>query len=451
MRLMLSEIAAAVSGELHGENESISTFSIDTRTMKKGDLFVAIQGDRFDGHDFAVQAEGSGAAALLVNRLLPTRLAQIVTADTRLALAELAGVWRRRLSAKVVGVTGSNGKTTVKEMIAAILSVSDRVHYTQGNLNNDIGVPLTLLRMNESHRYAVIEMGANHPGEIAYTSRYAQPDIAVITNAGSAHLEGFGDLQGVARTKGEIISGLEKQGTAVLNKNDRFFSYWKELAAGKKCVSFGTEGDIRAEDLTFTVADQKLCTQFDLCTDTEKTTIELPLAGQHNVTNALAAAAVCRQLGISLAQISRGLSGMRGVNGRLQAKYGTKGNLIIDDTYNANPDSLKAALEVLQLCPGDSWLVLGAFGELGTGSRALHGEMGKTCKRLGVKRLFATGNESRYCTETFGDGAEYYEGQEELIQALSARVTGRETILVKGSRAQHMENVVNALLGGSGG
>ncbi len=450
MQLTLQEVAAAVNGRLLGENKTMTSVSIDTRTLKEGALYVAIKGERFDGHDFAEQAIASGALAVLVEHALPTDEPQIVVEDSRLALAELAGAWRDRLSVKVIGITGSNGKTTVKEMIASILSVSANVLYTQGNLNNDIGVPLTLLRLDESHDFAVIEMGANHPGEIGYTSRYAKPDVSVITNVGAAHIEGFGSLEGVAKTKGEIVSNLKAEGVAILNRDDAFYDYWKTLLNGRQRVCFGAHADVQASEIEYKFNAQKLCMSFDLMTRLEKETMHVQLAGEHNVRNALAAAAACLQFDIDLQQIKLGLSRMTPVNGRLQAKCGQQGNLIIDDTYNANPDSLKAALEVLSHCQGKHWLVLGAFGELGIDSEQMHRDMGGLCKKFNVERLFATGQDSRYCVESFGGSATYFEQQQALIDAVQSQLTGVETILVKGSRAQKMEHVVMALTDNKG-
>ncbi len=445
MKLMLDEIAEAVNGRLSGDNLDISSVSIDTRTIQPGALYVAIKGTRFDGHDFVEQAVENGAVALLVSQTVAADMPQIVVENTRLALAELAGAWRDKLKVKVIGVTGSNGKTTVKEMIASILSQNAKVLYTQGNFNNEIGVPLTLLRLNESHDFAVIEMGANHPGEIGFTSQYAKPDVSVITNVGAAHIEGFGSLEGVAKTKGEIVSNLKPEGVAVLNRDDPFYQYWKTLLNGRRKVCFGRYADVFAQNIEYKFTGQRLCMVFDLMTHLEKETMTLQLAGEHNVKNALAATTACMQFDIDLQQIKRGLAVMVPVNGRLQAKSGQHGNLVIDDTYNANPDSLKVALEVLGHCEGRRWLALGAFGELGTESEQMHRAMGALCKKFNVERLFATGHDAQFCVESFGDSGCYFEQQQDLIASLKQQLTGQETILVKGSRLQKMENVVTAL------
>ncbi len=448
MKLQLSDIATAVQGELIGADIAVNGVGIDTRTLQAGDLYIAIKGKQFDGHDFVDKAQQAGAIAILVQRQINTDLPQIVVKDSHLALAELAGFWRKQLAVKVVGVTGSNGKTTVKEMIAAILATQGETLFTQGNLNNDIGVPLTLLKLNASHRYAVIEMGANHLGEIAYTSRYAQPQVSVITNVGAAHIEGFGDIQGVAKTKGEIIETLAADGVAVINRDDVFYGFWCDLAKSRQTVAFGfsEQADLRAENINTELQSNGYVTEFDLkIAGREGLAIKLNLAGEHNVKNALAAIAATLQFDVDLQDIKRGLETVKPVTGRMQPLLGRKGNLIIDDTYNANPSSLNAALAVLK--PNQTnWLVLGAFGELGADSADIHRQMGDSIKAMPVQRLFATGALAKHSVEAFGDGGQYFETQQALIAALDEAVTGQETLLVKGSRSQKMENVVAAMV-----
>lgn len=448
MHLTLKEIASGLFAQLIGNDVSIARVSIDTRTLQSGDLYIAINGKNFDGHDFIAQAELNGAAAVMVEQLADTDLPQLIVPDTRIGLAELARFWRQKLDVKVLAVTGSNGKTTVKEMLAAILSVNAPVLATQGNLNNDIGVPLTLLRLNEQHRYAVIEMGANHIGEIEFSSRYALADVAIINNVGAAHLEGFGSLEGVAQAKGEIVSGLSEHGTAILNKDDAFFSLWQELADNRKIISFGfaADADVTATEINSRIENNQFVTSFNLITAQQTIAISLKLAGQHNVKNALAATAACLAVGIPLAQIKQGLESMRPVTGRLQPWISRHGNIVIDDSYNANPASLKVALEVLSQCTGEKWLILGAFGELGQDSINIHCEMGELIKGFGVKRLFAVGENARYSVESFGAEAEFFPTQEALIARLQSQLTGSETLLIKGSRAQRMENVAASLI-----
>ncbi|WP_019865263.1 UDP-N-acetylmuramoyl-tripeptide--D-alanyl-D-alanine ligase [Methylovulum miyakonense] len=449
MPMMLSEIAMAVKGRHIGDDVAITSVGIDTRTLKTGQLYVAIKGDRFDGNEFMLAAEQAGAVAAIVHAGTQTSLPHIVVSDSRLALAELAGAWRRKSPVQVVGITGSNGKTTVKEMTAAILGVAGETLFTQGNLNNDIGVPLTLLQINETHRYAVIEMGANHPQEIAYTSRYAQSDAVILNNAGAAHIEGFGSLDGVARSKGEIIETLKPEGIAVLNRDDRYFDYWLGLAGNKKVLSFGfhENADVTAKGIKSEFSAQAFRTVFQLATPQGQIEAAINLAGRHNVMNALAATAAGLALGLSLAQIVQGLAIVQPVKGRLQPLVGSVGSRIINDTYNANAASLKAGLDVLRECGGEPWLVLGAFGELGPESVAIHADVGNMIKASGVVRLLATGDHARFAVEQFGAGADFFPSQADLITALRQELQGGETILIKGSRAQHMEYVVAALVG----
>lgn len=454
MNMMLSDCADTVRGELIGGDAAFDAVSIDTRALKPGQLYIAIKGHNFDGNDFVAQAEQAGAVAAIVHQGVQCGLPHIVVDDTRLALAELAGFWRRSLSARghealsVVGITGSNGKTTVKEMVAAILAVDGPVLYTQGNLNNDIGVPLTLLRLNEQHRYAVIEMGANHAEEIAYTSRYAQADVAIITNAGAAHIEGFGSLAGVAKAKGEIIETLNKDGIAVINHDDVYFGYWQSIAGNRRILSFGLhdDADVRAKAIDTQIRNNGFVTAFELITAQGTVNISLKLAGLHNVLNALAAAAASLALGLGLQQIKQGMESVKPVTGRLQPLLSRTGALVIDDTYNANSASLKAGLDVLADFKGERWLVLGAFGELGKDSPKMHEEMAALIKAGGVARLLAVGEDCKHTVRAFGPGATFFEQQQDLIAALKQELTGDETILIKGSRAQHMENVAAALV-----
>jgi len=448
MKMKLSEIATCVNGQLVGDDSLANGVSIDTRTLQKGNLYIAIAGKTFDGHDFVELAEKAGAIAVLTHKKLETNLLQIVVNDTHLALAELAGAWRKKMNLNIIGVTGSNGKTTTKEMLAAILSVNNSVLFTQGNLNNDIGVPLTLLKISPEHRYAAIEMGANHAGEIAYTSRVANADVVIITNVGAAHLEGFGDVNGVAHAKGEIIKTLNPNGVAILNADDAFFDYWKNVADSRKVITFGLSknANVRAENIDVKIENHQFVTRFDLKIGSSEIKINLPLAGNHNVLNALAATAATLALDIPLAQIKQGLETMSPVKGRLQLLRGRLGSTLINDTYNANTSSLKAALNVLEKCDGEHWVVLGAFGELGDDTERLHFEMAETLKNFGVKRLFAVGELTQQTVTAFGENAQHFSSQTELLQTITPLLTGNETILIKGSRSQRMENITTALV-----
>ena len=448
MKMKLSAIATCVNGKLMGEDVLANGVSIDTRTLKNGQLYIAIEGKTFDGHDFVELAEKAGAIAILTHKKLETNLPQIVVSETHLALAELAGAWRKKMNLNIIGVTGSNGKTTTKEMLAAILSVNNSVLFTQGNLNNDIGVPLTLLKISPEHRYAAIEMGANHAGEIAYTSRVANADVVIITNVGAAHLEGFGDVNGVAHAKGEIIETLNSNGVAILNADDAFLDYWKNVADSRKIITFGLSknANVRAENIDVKIENHQFVTRFDLKIGNSEIKINLPLAGNHNVLNALAATAATLALDIPLAQIKQGLETMSPVKGRLQLLRGRLGSTLINDTYNANTSSLKAALNVLEKCDGEHWVVLGAFGELGDDTERLHFEMAETLKNFGVKRLFAVGELTQQTVTAFGENAQHFSSQTELLQTITPLLTGNETILIKGSRSQRMENITTALV-----
>lgn len=448
MQMLLSEIARAVHGHLSGPDIAIRSVSIDTRTLQPGQLYIAIKGDNFDGNAFVPLAEQAGAAAAIVHEGITANIPTISVADTRLALAELAGAWRQCCTVKVAGVTGSNGKTTVKEMLAAVLNTAGNVLYTQGNLNNDIGVPLTLLRMDGQQQFAVIEMGANHAGEIAYTSRYAAADVVVLNNAGPAHIEGFGSIEGVAKAKGEIIETLKPDGIAVINRDDTYFEYWRQIAGGRKTLSFGlaATADVQATNISSTLQGNRFATTFTLVAGAATAPAQIQLAGQHNVLNALAAAAAGLALGLDIRQVAQGLAQAKPVTGRLQPLVGREGNLIIDDTYNGNAASLMAGADVLTGLPGTPWLVLGAFGELGPESAKLHEDIGMELKARGIQQLFAMGDDCRHTVTAFGEGGHFFASQAELIAKLQQQLTGKETILVKGSRVRRMENVVAALV-----
>ena len=462
IRMHLSEAARVLKAKHSGRDAGFAGVSTDSRALERDNLFVALHGPHFDGHAFLDQAMQRGAAAALVDRAVETALPVMRVQDTRAGLGQLAAAWRARHTMPLVAVTGSNGKTTVKEMIAAILSQRGPLLVTQGNLNNDIGVPLTLLRLERTHRHAVIEMGANHPGEIGYLTRIARPTVALITNAGPAHLEGFGSIEGVARAKGEIYQGLSMDGIAVINSDDIYAPLWRELADAHRVITFGlvapgrpvpatlgrpcpsqAPADVRAEWRA-----EGSGSALQLSTPEGATEVKLPLPGRHNVMNALAAAAAALAAGAALSDIKKGLEAMRPVHGRLERTTGIKGAELIDDTYNANPASLQAALDVLAACATRKWLVLGDMGELGEDAAALHEQAGEWARAAGVEALYATGELSRHAARTFGAGSEHFANHAALIAALTGRLereNGGVTILVKGSRSAHMEEVVAAL------
>lgn len=453
--LTLSELAAAVGGRCRGADRRFCGVSTDTRTLRAGDLFIALRGPRFDAHDFLEEARTGGAVGALIDRPVDTELPAVCVDDTRAALGRLAAHWRGRFDIPVIGVTGSNGKTTVKEMLGAILAQRGAALVTQGNLNNDIGVPLTLLGLGRGHRHAVIEMGAGRPGDIDRLSRIAHPAVAVITNAAPAHLAGFGDVTGVARAKGEIFNGLDEDGTAVINIDDPHAGLWRALAGRRRIITFGLgrHAEVRASALR--VNEPPGCA-FTLHTPAGDAEVRLGLAGRHNVMNALAAAAAAGAVGMTLAEIVRGLESVQPVPHRLQLRRGIGGARLIDDTYNANPASVSAALEVLAAATGLKLLVLGDMGELGDGARALHEQIGRQARDAGIDRLYALGELARSAATAFGEGARHFSASGALSDALRAELAGAVpgappvTVLVKGSRSMRMEQVADALASGDG-
>jgi UDP-N-acetylmuramoyl-tripeptide--D-alanyl-D-alanine ligase len=446
IRMSLVEAAQALNAA-HGGGDAVFTgVTSDSRRVESGNLFVALRGEHFDGHGFAPQALQCGASALLLSRRVPVRAPYLEVDDTRVALGRLAAHWRARLGATVVAVTGSNGKTTVKEMIACTLARIGSVLATSGNLNNDIGVPLTLLRLDPSHRFAVIEMGANHAGEIAGLVGLSRPCVSVITNAAPAHLEGFGSIEGVARAKGEIFEGLPPQGTAVINADDRFAAFWKALAAPRRVITFGVRNGADVFALPPEEDDGDGSQTFRLHTPVGQSVVRLPLAGQHNVVNALAAAAVGCALEVPLESIKGGLESVRSVKGRLQLVRAYSGGRLIDDTYNANPASLESGLQALVRFPGRKLLVLGDMAELGPEARHWHAKAGQVARELGVTGLFAVGDLSRDAVTAFGDGADHFSDVDTLVVAILPLLSSETVVLVKGSRCMRMERVVDALM-----
>ncbi|HEY3326256.1 MAG TPA: UDP-N-acetylmuramoyl-tripeptide--D-alanyl-D-alanine ligase [Novimethylophilus sp.] len=448
--MTLAEAALATKGLVVGANVAFNAVTTDSRKAAPGDLFVALQGEHFDGHDYVAQCFEQGAVAAMIGErsAVSGQLAakpMLVVADTRLGLGDLAAHWRGKFALPLAAVTGSNGKTTVKEMLAAIVRVAagnDAVLATEGNLNNDIGLPLTLFKLASRHRYAVIEMGMNHPGEIAYLTRIAKPTVALINNAQPAHLEGLGSMDAVARAKGEIFEGLAANGTAAINADDAFASLWKQLAAPHSIMTFGLE---QAADVS---ADYRLSTDgSDLTLKTPQGPIRLHLAvpGLHNVRNALAAATAALAMGVALADIAAGLAGFGGVKGRLQRKAGCRGVSVIDDTYNANPASMRAAIQVLAQAAGKKLFVMGDMGELGAEAPKLHAEIGAAAKAAGIDRLYALGDLSRESVKAFGAGARHFEAVEFLWSGLQGELASGVTVLVKGSRFMRMERVVDLL------
>ncbi len=437
--MTLAAAAAALDGARSGADVSFDAVTTDSRALQGGALFVALKGPHFDGHDFLAQAATAGAVAALVERPVTTTLPCVQVADTRLALGRLAAHWRDRFHIPVLAVTGSNGKTTVKEMLAAILAETGPGCVTRGNLNNDIGAPLTLLRLRAADRYAVIEMGMNHPGEIEYLTRLARPTVALINNAAEAHLKGLGSVEAVARAKGEIFAGLAADGVAVINADDAHAGLWRALAAPRRCVSFGLA---HAADVSAEYTTDLQGSTVHIHTPLGGIAMRLPLPGRHNVMNALAATAAALQAGARLVDVKNGLEKLRAVSGRLEIKCGQNGATVLDDSYNANPGSLAAGLEVLKDCAGEKVLVLGDMGELGDAASEIHARVGRIAKRLRIDRLYALGELTRETVAAFGPGAHHFASDGALIDALRTDLSADMTVLVKGSRAMHMERVV---------
>lgn len=444
----IREAAKAIGARCPNGTAAVARVSTDSRALAPGDLFVALKGGNFDGHGFVAQAFEQGAAAAMVAAdqaaLWPGKPLLAVD-DTRLGLGALAAWWRRKLATPLVGVTGSNGKTTVKEMTAAILreqAGQDAVLATQGNLNNDIGVPLTLLSLRPRHAYGVIEMGMNHPGEIAYLTALAKPNAAVVNNAQAAHLAGLGSVEAVARAKGEIFAGLGPDGIAAVNADDPFAALWRELAGSRTVIAFGLDHPAEVS------ADYKLGvlgSELKVKTPAGEFAAVLQVPGVHNVRNALAAAAAALALGVAPEVIGRGLSAFAGVKGRLQRKAGLHGAELIDDTYNANPGSVAAAIKVLAAMAGRRVLVLGDMGELGGDAAELHAGIGRAAKEAGIDRLLALGEHSVNAARAFGAGGQHFEYIEDLLAEAENELAPGVTLLVKGSRFMQMERVVKGL------
>jgi len=416
--------------------------STDSRSCRSEQLFVALEGPNHDGHEHVAEAQRRGAAAALVSRTVDAPLPLIRVGDTLQALGRLAGVWRDRFELPVIGVTGSNGKTTVKEMLAAILSAGVQVLATKGNLNNEIGLPLTLMELNEEHRLAVIEMGANHPGEITRLARLARPHVGVITQCAPAHLEGFGNIEGVARAKGELLENLDRDGTAVINMDDDFAPLWRRLAGPRRCLGFAIDNPA---DVCARWSQEEAGSRIEMTTPAGPIQLQLALPGRHNVANAAAATAAALAVDAAPEAIVNGLEGMRPVPGRLEPKAMGEGICIIDDTYNANPASLQAGLEVLAGFPGRHWLVLGDMAELGDQACDYHRQVAQLVRDSSVERLLTIGELSRLTTASFGEGARHYASMDALVASLEETLEPHTTVLIKGSRSMGLEGVVAAL------
>lgn len=446
IRGSLTGLARALRCTLLGADAGFAGVSTDTRSLVPGQLFVALRGPRFDAHDFVPAAVERGAAAALVERRVGNGIPTLQVSDTLAALGAMANWWRRQFSLPVIALTGSFGKTTVKEMLAAIARTRGETLSTEGNLNNEIGVPLTLFRLGPEHATAVVEMGANHVGEIERLTAIARPDVGLVTVAGPAHLEGFGSLEGVARGKGEIFQGLPDDGVAVINADDPFAPMWREFAAGRRVVTFGRKAgaDFSAAAVRESLSSRGPALAFELHGPDWRRSVTLHMAGRHNVMNALAAAAAAAAAGFDADAIVAGLEAARGAAGRLGLRPGPGGATIVDDTYNASPGAVEAAVDFVVGLPGEAWVVLGDMGELGREAEQLHVRVGRYAADKGVKRFFSLGDLSGAAARAFGAGQSFTD-LEALVKELSAGLGPGVNVLVKGSRSMRMERVVERL------
>ncbi|WP_445144606.1 UDP-N-acetylmuramoyl-tripeptide--D-alanyl-D-alanine ligase [Dyella sp. Tek66A03] len=441
--MRLSAIALWTRGRSNSADMDVTGVAIDTRKLKQGDLFVAIKGERVDGHDFLDEAMARGAVAALVTRKVDSALPQVLVDDTELALGDLASAVRAQSNVRVIGITGSNGKTTVKTLTASILSHHGRIHVNAGNYNNELGLPLTLLAMPQDTQFAVLEMGAGKPGDIAYLAAIARPDIGLVNTIAPAHLERMGSVEGVAETKGALYQALPVDGVAIINADDAFASFFAGLAGTRRQLRFGLDhkADVGAEILEQRVDSSR----FVLSTPHGDAEVLLPLAGRHNITNALAAASIALALEVPLAAIVAGLEQVPGVAGRLQLEHMPGNWTLIDDSYNANPGSVGAAIDTLALADGERWLVLGDMAELGESAVALHADIGERARKHGIDRLFAVGPLSAAAVKAFGESGGHFSDKAALVAALKQHLHDGVTCLVKGSRSAGMDQVVAAL------
>jgi len=445
VNIQLSDIARAAGGHLEGNDLAISNWSIDSRSIAAGALFFCIRGDRFDGHDYAALAVESGASAIVTEFALDASVPQLIVPDTRKAFGYFASLWRHQMSAKIVAVTGSNGKTTLKQMLSAIFAQVcndvSRVQATHANNNNDIGVPSTLLGLQPQHRYAVVEIGANLRGEIEWCSGLVKPDVALITNVSASHLQGFGSVGDVAREKGAIYQSLGSAGIGVVNADDEYAEYWRGLLSDRRVLSFGTtsSADIRVE--------YNSPNRVSLWYSTEQRSFALQLAGKHNALNAAAAAAVAIACGASLEQVVSGLQKVEPVAGRLNIIPRMGGGPLIDDTYNANPASMRAAIDVALQVQGSNptVLIMGDLLELGDQAADLHHEIGVYARTAGVAELYGYGELSKNAVRAFGENAHHYSDLQSLLDVVVRKDVRCKTLLVKGSRSMKMEAVVEVL------
>ncbi|MFM1885348.1 MAG: hypothetical protein RL026_505 [Pseudomonadota bacterium] len=443
----LQDLAQLAAADYAGPDLPYAAISTDTRRLQPGDVYWALRGERFDGNAFVAAARAAGAVAAVVDRPVEAGgLPVLQVADGLLALQRAAAGWRRRHALPVLAVAGSNGKTTTKEMLAAVMAQRGRTLATQGNLNNHIGVPLTLLRLEPQDLAAVVEIGTNAPGEVAALAALVQPQYGLVTNAGAEHLEGFGTLEAVAREEGALAAAVPAGGTVVLNHDDPYLSLWRGMTAAT-VVTFGlSEGaDWQAVQLTEHWEEAGLRSRFLLRCPLGEQAVTLRLGGRHNVRNALAAAATACAAGATLAQAVQGLGRVEPVGGRLQPRRSHHGARLLDDSYNANPDSMRAGIDVLVAQPGRPWMVLADMAELGAAAAASHADIGRYARERGIERLYCAGPLSVLAAEAFGSGARWFDDVPALAEAIDADLGPGICLLVKGSRSNRLERVVARL------
>lgn len=444
--MKLSQTAKLLNGELIGKDAEFHGVGIDSRTIAPGELFIAIKGEKMDGHDYVQKALENGAIAAVVEKKPAIAGSILTVSDTHQALIKLADYHRQQFQLPIIAVTGSAGKTTTRALLESIFSQAGNVLASVKSFNNNIGVPLTLLRLNSTYDFGVCELGANHANELSELTALVRPKVAMITNAAPVHLEGFGSLEGVAKAKGEIYEGLSDDGIAIINADDHFADFWRGLVKGKKVLTFGVEksADVRAENIRL---NSKIQPEFDLILPNVRTHVNLQLIGQHNIGNALAAATAAYALGLSVEQIKAGLEKGSAVEKRMCESQGVNGARVIDDSYNANPLSVAAAIKVLVQQNGQSILVLGDMKELGEKAELFHTEIGENAKKLHVNKLFAYGDLTRYTAKAFGENGFHFEDRDHLIAELKKTLKAGDTVLIKGSRSMEMDLVAKALIG----
>lgn len=447
MKLSLNQIIKIVGGEYEGDpallKKTIKHISINSKDINKNDLFIGIKGERFDGDNFALSAIKKGAIAALISKDLKEIKNKIIVKNSREALGQIAQYWKMQSKLLLLAITGSNGKTTTKEMIASILSFhlksKSKLLMSQGNFNNDIGLPLSLLKVEKTHRYAVVEMGMNHEGEIRHLSQIAKPDIAVITNIAEAHIEFFASKKSIARAKSEIFEGLKQNGIAIINRDDEFYSLLKKAAQNKKILTFGvnTKSDVCLKKTIQNVA----------CIKTPRGLIDIKvkLQGEHNLKNALAAIASAIALKIPLETIKKGIEAIKPVHGRLEFKRGLYGSIVIDDTYNANPESMRAAIDVLVKQDREKILIIGDMGELGKKAIQYHKSIGEYIKDNKILDVAGVGKLTKHAIDKCRGNAKWFDDKKALIQYIKTKMKKNTCVLVKGSRFMKMEEIVEAL------